>query len=67
MKSTSLCIFLPKNKEFMIYFLLFFSLVLGMSSCYQLHSDDDMRTVPTTNNPHLIQDPNKGMPPAVGY
>jgi len=28
--------------------------------CYQVHSDDDLRTVPATNNPHVIQDSNRG-------
>ena len=48
-----------------MYWLILLSL---LASCYQIHSDDDLRTVPTTNNPHLIQDSNKGgMPPAIGY
>ncbi len=27
---------------------------LTLSGCYQAHSDDDLHTVPTTNNPHII-------------
>jgi hypothetical protein len=28
--------------------------LLCLTSCYQAHSDDDLRTVPATNNPHII-------------
>jgi hypothetical protein len=28
--------------------------LLTLTSCYQAHSDDDLRTVPATNNPHII-------------
>jgi hypothetical protein len=31
----------------------------SLSSCYQAHSDDELRTVPVTNNPLLIQDSQK--------
>lgn len=24
------------------------------SGCYQIHSDDDLRAVPVTNNPHVV-------------
>lgn len=30
-----------------------------LSGCYQAHSDDNLRTVPVTNNPLLIQDSQK--------
>jgi len=34
--------------------------LLGVtSSCYQVHSDDDLRGIPVTNNPNLI--PNTGV------
>jgi hypothetical protein len=35
-------------------------LVVGASlaGCYQIHSDDDLRTVPVTNNPNIV--PNQG-------
>jgi hypothetical protein len=42
-------------------------LALIFGSCYQIHSDDDLRTVPTTNNPNLIQDSNKSGLPSMGY
>lgn len=29
---------------------------LSLVGCYQTHSDDDLRTVPATNNPNIIQD-----------
>ena len=27
---------------------------LTLTGCYQAHSDDDLHTVPATNNPHII-------------
>lgn len=46
-----------------------FLLSLGvMAGCYQAHSDDDMRTVPVTNNPLLIHDSQKtALIPGTGY
>ncbi len=38
----------------------FFLALLILSSCYQVHSDDDLRCVPTTNNHTLIQDSQRG-------
>jgi hypothetical protein len=32
--------------------------VVCLSGCYQVHSDDDLRTVPVTNNPNIV--PNQG-------
>ncbi|MES2345127.1 MAG: hypothetical protein V4494_04225 [Chlamydiota bacterium] len=48
--------------------LLAFLCVASLSGCYQAHSDDNLRTVPVTNNPLLIQDSQKvaGFPGA-GY
>lgn len=38
------------------------------SSCFQAHSDDSLRLVPTTNNPHIIQDSSKtASAPGLGY
>jgi len=32
-----------------------FALVaLSLTGCYQMHSDDDLRTIPVTNNPNII-------------
>ncbi len=31
---------------------------LVCTGCYQVHSDDDLRTIPVTNNPNII--PNQG-------
>ena len=28
--------------------------LLGLTGCYQVHSDDDLRDIPVTNNPTLI-------------
>ena len=36
-----------------LLFCLFLS-VIGLSGCYQIHSDDDLRTVPVTNNPNIV-------------
>ncbi len=43
--------------------------MVGFSSCFQAHSDDSLRLVPTTNNPHIIQDSSKtaNAPPGLGY
>lgn len=42
------------------------ALVLG--GCYQAHSDDDLRTVPVTNNPHVITDKSRDSnKPGVGF
>ncbi|MBS3904540.1 MAG: hypothetical protein KGZ39_04365 [Simkania sp.] len=49
---------------------LFFLLVsVGfVSGCYQIHSDDDLRAVPTTNNPHVFQNGNQSSSlPKVGF
>ena len=27
---------------------------LSLTGCYQAHSDDDLRTVPVTNNPNIV-------------
>lgn len=40
---------------------------LALSGCYQMHSDDDLRTIPSTNNPNIIQDSNRSNMPAAGY
>jgi hypothetical protein len=50
----------------------FFTLLIGtgltIAGCYQVHSDDDLRTVPVTNNPHVIQDSGKtAQLPGMGY
>ena len=29
-------------------------LCLMLSGCYQSHSDDNLRSVPVTNNPHIL-------------
>lgn len=37
---------------------------LGMTSCYQIHSDDDLRTVPVTNNPNIVPQQGSKLPGA---
>lgn len=37
------------------------------SSCYQAHSDDDLRTVPVTNNPHVVPSSGSGAFSGIGY
>ena len=43
-----------------------FSLLLvvavSLAGCYQIHSDDDLRTVPVTNNPNVV--PSRGGMPS---
>lgn len=39
--------------------ILFFLLGILTAGCFQAHSDDDLRTVPVTNNPNLIPDSHK--------
>ncbi|MBI2743078.1 MAG: hypothetical protein HYX48_04095 [Chlamydiales bacterium] len=41
------------RKTFFVIFLLAVQTLL-FTGCYQAHSDDDLRTVPSTNNPHII-------------
>lgn len=36
-----------------------------LSGCYQIHSDDDLRTVPITNNPNIVPQ-NGGRIPGAG-
>jgi hypothetical protein len=36
---------------------LFLLLAMGafyLTGCYQVHSDDDLRTIPVTNNPNIV-------------
>lgn len=40
-------------------------LLVFMTGCYQIHSDDDLRTVPATNNPQLIRDVKSS--PGIGF
>jgi hypothetical protein len=35
---------------------------VGASGCYQVHSDDDLRTIPVTNNPNIIPGQGQRMP-----
>jgi cell division septal protein FtsQ len=45
-----------------------FSLLLTIfSACYQAHSDDDLRTVPVTNNPHVVPQSANSRMTAFGY
>lgn len=56
----------------MTKFFLFLTLLatgFTLSGCFQAHSDDALRTIPTTNNPHIIQDSSKTaqVPTGMGY
>jgi hypothetical protein len=43
-------------------------LAAGLASCYQSHSDEALHLVPSTNNPHIIQDSSKtASAPGMGY
>jgi hypothetical protein len=40
----------------------------GMSSClYKMPDEDDIRTVPTTNNPNVIKDTSPSLAPSIDY
>jgi len=42
--------------------------ILLASGCYQVHSDDDLRSVPTTNNPNILPNGGRGSPaPKAGF
>jgi hypothetical protein len=41
-----------------LFLALFILGAICLCGCYQIHSDDDLRTVPVTNNPNII--PNQG-------
>jgi len=43
------------KKSFNRLILCFLAMGLAtLSSCYQIHSDDDLRTIPVTNNPNVV-------------
>jgi hypothetical protein len=41
-----------------------FAALASLTSCYQIHSDDDLRTIPVTNNPNIVPQNNSRMPVA---
>ncbi len=43
-------------------FSLFLIVAASLAGCYQMHSDDDLRTVPVTNNPNIV--PSRGGMPS---
>jgi hypothetical protein len=44
---------IPMDLNKSVLFILLVSLI-GLAGCYQIHSDDDLRTVPVTNNPNIV-------------
>jgi hypothetical protein len=44
--------------------LLLLVVTAGLVGCYQVHSDDDLRTIPVTNNPNIVPSQRMGMPSA---
>ncbi len=44
--------------------LMCFAALSCLSSCYQIHSDDDLRTIPVTNNPNIVPQNSSRMPVA---
>ena len=36
-----------------LFFLCLIATVI-LNGCYQVHSDDDLRTIPVTNNPNIV-------------
>ncbi len=47
----------------MLLFILLFSLT-ALVGCYQIHSDDDLRTIPATNNPNIVPQSGSRIPGA---
>lgn len=44
-----------------------FLLLVALSGCFQAYNDeDDLRTVPVTNNPHIIPGHGSGLPMSGG-
>jgi hypothetical protein len=37
---------------------------IGLCGCYQIHSDDDLRTIPVTNNPNIVPSQGQRLPSA---
>lgn len=35
---------------------------VSLAGCYQVHSDDDLRTVPVTNNPNIVPGQGQRLP-----
>jgi len=50
---------------YILKIVILFLVLFGLSGCYQMHSDDDLRTVPVTNNPNVIPQ-TRGRLPGVG-
>lgn len=49
-------------------FILLVAFVLLAAGCYQAHSDDDLRSIPTTNNPNILPNGGRGSPaPKAGF
>lgn len=42
-----------------LFYLLCLTTLATLAGCYQMHSDDDLRTIPVTNNPNIV--PSQGM------
>lgn len=40
------------KKRYTLFLVL--SVSLSLMGCYQAHSDDGLRTIPTTNNPNIV-------------
>ena len=38
--------------------------LISLSGCYQVHSDDDLRTIPVTNNPNIVPSQGQRFTPA---
>ncbi len=44
--------------DYMCKFFYLLFLIIAVSGCYQIHSDDDLRAVPVTNNPNIVPQSN---------
>lgn len=58
---------LTKVLSFLKISAVFIAVLAVCGGCYQAHSDDDLRTVPVTNNPNIVPGSGMGNFSAVGY
>lgn len=58
---------LTKALSFLKISAVFIAVAAVCGGCYQAHSDDDLRTVPVTNNPHIVPGGGMGSFSAMGY
>ncbi len=56
------------NEKEMIKYLLLLCVCAFLAGCYQMHSEDEMHTVPVTNNPNVLpHTAQRNLPTGVPY